>query len=89
MDLNKTQRWHKNFLEQLTTVCTLVLVCGLELPIVAIVFAILFGIFRFFYFCQNRYLGFIPGSLCLLVLACGALYSSIVLITKVNELPQP
>lgn len=85
LELNKAQRGHLNFLEQITIVCTLVLVCGLEMPILAVIFGALYGIFRCLYFSRNRFIGFIPSIICQVVLALGALYSCSTLIQKAND----
>lgn len=85
LEINKAQRGHKNFLEQLTIVCLLVLVCGIELPLLSCIFAAIYGIFRCLYFSRNRFIGFIPSNICLSVLALGALYSCYMLITKTSE----
>ena len=77
VDFNMAQRGHKNLLEQLTTICTLSLVCGLELPIVASIATGLYGLVRLLYFLlKNRVLGFILGNVCLFTLMGGALYSA-------------
>lgn len=85
IEINKAQRGHKNFLEQLTIVVTLVLVCGIELPLLSCIFAGIYGVFRCFYLSQNRFLGFFPSIICLAVLALGALYSTYVLISTTND----
>lgn len=80
IELNKAQRGHKNFLEQITIVCTLVLVCGIELPLLSCIFGGIYGIFRCLYFSRNRFIGFLPSIICQTVLSLGALYSSFTLI---------
>ena len=61
----------------------LTLVSGLEMPIATCIASGLFAISRLFYMLPNRGLGFMTGSLCIVVLAVGALYSSIVLLKDV------
>ena len=67
--------------------CTLTLICGLELPIVAIVAAGLYGIVRLLYFLlKRRGPGFLLGMLCLLTLIVGAFYSAGKVMKEVNDL---
>ena len=83
LQINTAQRGHKNFLEQLTPICVMTLACGLHLPLVACLVAGLFGVLRLGYFCKNRFIGFIPGSVCLAIQTLGALYSCGLLISDV------
>ena len=61
------------------------LVSALELPVLSCVIGALFGLTRALFFFENRYLGFIPGMVCMTSLALGAVYSSIKLITAVSD----
>ena len=84
--INKAQRIHRNFLEQLPVAIVLTLVSGFELPIVTCVVSAVFAISRLLYMLPRRGLGFIVGNTCLVALAIGALYSSIKLIIDVQSL---
>ena len=75
-DLNRTQRCHQNFLEQLTPVCVLLLVSGMQLPVISSVIAVFYGISRLLYGMQNRVIGFVAGNICIVALILGALYAS-------------
>ena len=83
LQINIAQRGHKGFLQQLTPVLVMTLVCGLELPVFAIIFSGLFGVFRLFTFRRGRLNGFVPAAVCLGILTLGSLYSITILIFDV------
>lgn len=84
--INRAQRIHKNFLEQLPTVVVLTLVSGLEFPFATAIVSLLFGISRFLYMLPRRGAGFMLGLASIALLAVGALYSSVKLIVEVSAL---
>ena len=86
LEINKAQRIHRNFLEQLPVAMVLTLVSGFELPIISCIVSGLFAISRLLYMLPNRGLGFITGNLCLILLSIGALFSSGKLVADILKL---
>lgn len=84
LDLNRTQRIHKNFLEQLASVVILTLVSGFYVPLISMVTAIIYGLSRIVYMLPNRVPGVILGNICIAILGLAALYSSLKLMYDIN-----
>jgi len=86
LKINKAQRLHMDFLNQLGSVIVLTLISGFEFPIITCIFAGLYGGARLLYLLPNRNFGHVSCVLCLSLLVLGALYSSIKLVVDVTSL---